>query len=68
MTASVPPDPAAHPNARLIAMLYTAIKNADPNAIIACYADDAYFEDIAFQLHGKARILDMWRLVCHSMP
>jgi ketosteroid isomerase-like protein len=68
MTAFVPDSPGAHPNARLIATLYTAIQNADPKAIIACYADDAYFEDIAFQLHGKACILDMWRLVCHGKP
>ena len=57
-----------HPNVRLINMLYTAIQNADAKAIAACYADDAHFEDIAFRLHGKEHISDMWRMVCHSRP
>jgi ketosteroid isomerase-like protein len=67
--ASVPPGQrAAHPNARVIERLYTAIQNADPKAIAACYAEDAYFEDIAFQLRGRKRILEMWELVCHAAP
>jgi hypothetical protein len=57
-----------HPNARLIENLYAAIQKADPTAITACYADDAYFEDIAFRLRGRERIMEMWRLVCHSRP
>src|ERR1044071_349835 len=69
MTATNPPPPSGtHPNAALVRTLYLAIQNADPRAIIACYADDAHFEDIAFQLDGKARILEMWQLVCHSKP
>jgi len=47
---------------------YIAIQNADPKAIIACYDDNAHFEDIAFQLDNKARILEMWQLVCHTRP
>jgi ketosteroid isomerase-like protein len=61
-----------HPNAEVIRRLYTAIANADPDAIIACYADDpaddAYFEDIAFQRHGRKEIHQMWRMVCHAKP
>ncbi|MGB9368909.1 MAG: nuclear transport factor 2 family protein [Xanthobacteraceae bacterium] len=69
MAATVPPaQPGEHPNAALIRTLYLAIQKADPNAIIACYANDAYFEDIAFQCPGKARIFEMWKLVCHSRP
>jgi SnoaL-like domain len=66
--AVLPRSPATHPNARLIETLYGAIRSADLDAIIACYADDAYFEDIAFQRRGKERILEMWRLVCHGRP
>lgn len=57
-----------HPNADLIERLYAAIQRADPKAIAACYAEDAYFEDIAFRLRGRARILEMWELVCHAEP
>ena len=57
-----------HPNARLIETLYTAIANHDPNAIAACYADDAPFEDIAFRRRGRKQIHEMWRLVCHAKP
>jgi ketosteroid isomerase-like protein len=63
-----PRPPTAHPHARLIETLYGAIRKGDPDAIIACYADDACFEDIAFQRRGKPRILEMWRLVCHGRP
>jgi hypothetical protein len=59
---------AAHPNARLIETLYRAIQGAQPEAIIACYASDAKFEDIAFRLQGRDEILGMWRLVCHGRP
>jgi len=69
MTATGPPaQPGEHRNAALIRTLYIAIQNADPEGIIACYADDAYFEDIAFQCPRKARIFEMWQLVCHSRP
>ena len=57
-----------HPNADLIERLYAAIQRADPKAIAACYAEDTYFEDIAFRLRGRARILEMWELVCHAEP
>jgi ketosteroid isomerase-like protein len=57
-----------HPNVDLIERLYTAIQRADPKAIAACYAEDAYFEDIAFRLRDRVRILEMWELVCHAKP
>jgi hypothetical protein len=53
-----------HPNARLIATLYASLRDNQPNAAAACYAEDAYFEDIAFRLDSRERILQMWRLVC----
>ena len=61
-----------HPHAEVIQRLYTAIANADPDAIMACYVDDAvddaYFEDIAFRRRGRKEIHQMWRLVCHAQP
>jgi ketosteroid isomerase-like protein len=53
-----------HPNARTIERLYAALQARDPDAMAACYADDATFRDIAFDLRGRAAILRMWRLVC----
>jgi ketosteroid isomerase-like protein len=69
MTAQVflkSPGSAPHPNARLIAWLYSVISTGDLAEIAACYADDAYFEDIAFQRKGKRKIMEMWHLVCHG--
>lgn len=57
-----------HPNAERIETLYRAIANHDPDAITACYTDDATFEDIAFRRHGREQIHQMWRLVCHAEP
>ena len=57
-----------HTNVRQIETLYSAIANGDPDAVTACYADDAYFEDIAFQRHGRKEIHEMWRMVCHTKP
>ena len=53
-----------HPNAHLIATLYSSLRDDKPDAAAACYAADAHFEDIAFRLDGRERILQMWRLVC----
>jgi ketosteroid isomerase-like protein len=60
--------PAAHPNARRIKSLYTAIQNADLTGIAACYDEHAYFQDIAFRRHGEKEIMEMWRYVCHGKP
>jgi SnoaL-like domain len=53
-----------HPNTRLIATLYSSLRDDKPDAAAACYAADAHFEDIAFRLDGREWILQMWRLVC----
>jgi hypothetical protein len=53
-----------HPNAHLIETLYTSLRDNQPNAAAACYAEDAHSEDIAFRLDGRECILQMWRLVC----
>lgn len=65
--AAVPPI-TTHPNAQLIEKLYSGIQAADAATITSCYAEDAYFEDIAFNLDGRARIADMWQFICHNRP
>jgi ketosteroid isomerase-like protein len=69
MTAQASPKSAGsapHPNARRIALLYTAINVGDLAAIAACYDEDAYFEDIAFERKRKCKIMQMWQFVCHG--
>ena len=55
---------AVHPGARLIETLYASIRDGNASAAASCYAADAHFEDIAFRLDGRDRILQMWRMVC----
>jgi ketosteroid isomerase-like protein len=55
-----------HTNARLIETLYSAIRAKDANAIAPCYATDASFKDIAFDLKGREMIRNMWRMICDS--
>jgi ketosteroid isomerase-like protein len=57
-----------HPNAQQIETLYAALAKGDANAAAACYADDAYFEDIAFRRHRRKEIHEMWRMVCYAEP
>jgi ketosteroid isomerase-like protein len=57
-----------HPNVHRIETLYAALDKGDADAAAACYADYAYFEDIAFRRHGRKEIHEMWRMVCHAKP
>src|SRR4051794_3210522 len=57
-----------HPNARQIETLYDGIRRGDLEAIAACYAENATFEDIAFRRDGREHIMEMWRMVCHAEP
>jgi hypothetical protein len=54
----------AHPNATRIEALYASIRDHDAERAALCYRTDAHFEDIAFRLDGRERILHMWQLVC----
>jgi hypothetical protein len=53
-----------HPNAVLIERLFDALNRHDHEAMATCYHDKATFDDIAFHLHTKQRIHDMWRMIC----
>ena len=55
-----------HPNHALLDRLFTALDRHDHAAIAACYAPDARFRDIAFDLRGREGIHDMWRMICSS--
>ena len=56
----------SHPNALLIERLFTALDRHDHAVMAACYADDATFHDIAYDLHEKRRIHNMWRMICEG--
>jgi ketosteroid isomerase-like protein len=52
-----------HPNEQLLETFYTAFKNSDPAAMIACYHPEVEFSDPVFPgLHGK-RAKAMWAML-----
>jgi len=53
-----------HANALLLQRLFSSLDRRDHAAIAACYCSDATFKDIAFDLHGRKEIHDMWRMIC----
>jgi ketosteroid isomerase-like protein len=50
--------------AETIERLYAAMNAHDGEAMAACYADDAVFEDPAFGELLDGRVKDMWRMLC----
>jgi len=51
-------------NAKLIDRFYTAFARRDAEAMAACYAPDAHFNDPVFEdLHGD-EVKAMWRMLC----
>lgn len=55
-----------HPNAELLRTLYTCLSHKDADGMAACYAPDATFHDIAFDLQGRDQIRTMWDMVGHA--
>lgn len=47
--------------------LYSAFSNLDAAGMAACYAEDASFEDEAFNLQGKAEIMAMWSMLLDAI-
>jgi hypothetical protein len=47
-----------------IERLYAGLAALDGQAMAACYAEDAHFEDEAFTLNGRREIGGMWRMLC----
>jgi uncharacterized protein len=50
--------------AETIEGLYAALNAHDGEAMAACYANDAVFEDPAFGVLRDGRVKDMWRMLC----
>jgi ketosteroid isomerase-like protein len=55
-----------HPNQQSIETLYTAFARLDPDAMAACYAEDAHFDDEVFSLRGRHEVAGMWRMLCEA--
>lgn len=49
-----------------IETLYRAFNELDAEAMAACYAADACFEDEAFILTSQSEIAGMWRMLCQA--
>lgn len=47
--------------------LYAAFARLDAQAMAACYADAAVFEDEVFVLRGKQEVVGMWTMLCTSV-
>ena len=50
-----------------IERLYAAFAALDADAMTACYAEDARFDDEAFSLRGRAQIGGMWAMLCDAV-
>jgi hypothetical protein len=50
-----------------IERLYGAFARLDADAMAACYAADASFDDEAFSLRGRDRIGGMWAMLCDAV-
>jgi hypothetical protein len=46
---------------------YSAFQRLDGEAMQACYASDARFDDEAFSLRGREEIGAMWRMLCEAV-
>lgn len=51
---------------QLIEEFYTAFKNQDVEAMVACYHKDIVFEDPAFGVLTGDRVCNMWRMLINS--
>ena len=49
-----------------IERLYAAFAKLDAEAMAACYAQDAAFDDEAFSLRGREQIGGMWAMLCNA--
>jgi hypothetical protein len=50
-----------------IERLYIAFERLDAEAMTACYAPDASFDDEAFSLRGREAIGAMWTMLCDAV-
>ena len=52
---------------KTIETLYAAFARLDSDAMAACYAENARFDDEAFSLSGRREIGGMWRMLCEAV-
>jgi hypothetical protein len=55
-----------HPNQTRLGHFYAAFARLDADAMAACYAPDAQFEDEVFSLSGHEQVSGMWRMLCEA--
>ena len=53
-----------HPNQQTLENFYAAFARLDADAMAACYAPDAAFDDEAFSLRGRREVGGMWQMLC----
>ncbi len=52
---------------KTIRALYEAFAKLDGDAMAACYAETAQFDDEVFSLQGKREVGGMWRMLCGNV-
>lgn len=55
-----------HPNQTRLEQFYAAFTRLDADAMAACYAPDAQFDDEVFSLRGHEQVSGMWRMLCDA--
>ncbi len=55
-----------HPNQITLQNFYAAFSRLDADAMAACYAPDAAFDDEVFSLRGHAQVTGMWHMLCDA--
>lgn len=55
-----------HSNQTRLDDFYAAFARLDADAMAACYALDAQFDDEVFSLRGHEQVSGMWRMLCEA--
>ena len=55
-----------HPNQTRLDDFYAAFARLDADAMAACYAPGAQFDDEVFSLRGHEQVSGMWRMLCEA--
>jgi hypothetical protein len=50
-----------------ITKFYAAFAQLDAETMATCDADNASFEDEAFEMQGKKEIMGMWGMLCDTV-
>ena len=53
-----------HLNQTTLENFYAAFARLDSDAMAACYAPDAQFDDEVFSLRGRPQVTGMWHMLC----